>query len=416
MDRDLATEGAGSRYDARHPETLLGNSGLAGGFVRQMRARRALLLFLLLAAGAASILVWNIHLVDWKPLTLRHSTQAPPQLRAASVPNPAKLAVAVSPSPSPRASLDLTEKGASILHNGSWALRKGAGGEFRLAAPHVLRRLTSGRDAAGMCLLRKDVLFLGDDGMRSLALALALVLDSGLPPDGVNAAGEERLANPLRQEYWECGDGFACDIVSSEQLLNVYYRSRYYGVNLTTLGMREFGGAGHFPMGTAAIMKWESTHPGFDSKYGWRRASMVAMADLIARHLPPQHLLFVNAGLFPLVEFATVDSAVKQLRTLEGVMQPGQKPIWLTSTIDASPQQDLTTARLKDMGEMEIGTHAALQLGWRVFDRRAMSKALLLAVKRKKWEAIPGGYVTEYWLQPYAVTEMLNVLLNMVCD
>ncbi len=67
--------------------------------------------------------------------------------------------------------------------------------------------------------------------------------------------------------------------------------------------------------------------------------------------------------------------------------------------------------------DKEFGTQVALELGWRIFDRKGMTKALMRDQAALDYNTAMNStaYVDEVHFHAYVNSEMNNVLLNMIC-
>lgn len=282
--------------------------------------------------------------------------------------------------------------------------------EYRLPPPGKLKAFRS--DDIGRCLAGKDVAFVGDAVMYQLLTAILIHLDSGAPADPVHPRMENRLRNSMRMDYWDCDTGFACDFTSAQ---NLYYHNRKYRVNATFLYLGD-AASGHNPIGHALLMEGKA-HPGFEEAFAWRDVDMAALADVARRGLPPFDMLFVNSGLHKLPEFLEEGSAREAMQGFGAAMKRGAVPVWITTTLEPAHMEDFTVPLLSNLTALEPGARAALTLGWRVFDRRATLKTLLMQLKRqgrsRDMERLL--YVNEWEFQPFLVTQVANLLLNTVC-
>lgn len=360
-------------------------------------------------------------------------------------PGLARLAVSASPTPSHTAAstpyvhpkLDLSQHPEGVYRGplqGWWQFSERnvtseeCEREFRVPAGSPLGKWRRFKAASmGKCLAGKDILLVGDGLVYQLFQAMTIMLSTGAPGNPLNPPNHpngNRIVNGKYRvdstELWECEfkRGFLCDHIYAHGMSNVYYHNRQYGINVTYIGYKE-ASYGHYPIGHAWMMEEGGpAHPGFTPiGFDWEWGNIARVAEEVLKGIGRQDVALLNVGLFHPTPFDTKEPAAiaEAIRPLEGVMKAG-KPVWLTTTLDYEQLGDITVPALSDLLTLDAGSQAALSLQWRVFDRAAMVKTLLLQLKRLGYyNALNVAYANPWEHEPYVVTEFVNSLLNMLC-
>lgn len=139
-----------------------------------------------------------------------------------------------------------------------------------------------------------------------------------------------------------------------------------------------------------------------------------ALSSVIAKGFGQVDVLFVNSGLWSVPEFATLELALEQMRSVEPLVKGGRKPIWMATTVYETVQdvQLYNDTYLHDI----IGYKAARILGWPILDRYGMVTSLVkyanytLGIQRNMY------YMDRIHFYPWVTREFDNVLLNMLCS
>ena len=159
----------------------------------------------------------------------------------------------------------------------------------------------------------------------------------------------------------------------------------------------------------------------------WNHTQLPEVSAALARLLPPFDDVFINSGLWQYTPFrANLSTAMDQLRGFT-VKNASRTPTWLTTTRRSDFHRDPWAIDNRDTDG--YGTEAAVELGWEVIDRRAMTvllfeKMLELTGHNDTFEGVQAdaAMLRSYaWadythLQAYVNNEMNNVLLNKLCE
>ncbi len=238
--------------------------------------------------------------------------------------------------------------------------------------------------------------------MRYAFQALYIFLDSGTWADPLNPRLQPQQANEFtrtQRDFFGCGPTCLCDRVSEKILDNAYYHNSEYNANVSFFGYYDRG-YGHGPVG------WFPSEPQWTSELLWSTANIPQLADIIRENFGMVDEIVVNSGQWHIDVFeANVSYAVEQLRDLGPLIRNGKTPIWKTSCVNYG----------HPFPDKEFGTQAAQQLGYRVFDRKALTRALKRDQEALGYAHGELGFVDDVHLQPYVNAEMNNLLLNFIC-
>lgn len=157
------------------------------------------------------------------------------------------------PSPSPPSHSCLQYSGwgpntTSGLDNGYWYYSKP-----NVSEPDCVREFRVDNGACSVhrfthaeaisCLAGKHIVYIGDSLSRYLFQALYVWLESGSPPDPLNAI-EPHQTNAWIMEhhgFGGCGGSLRCDRVGEKTLDNMYYYNAEHNLNVTYVGYSDHG-------------------------------------------------------------------------------------------------------------------------------------------------------------------------------
>jgi hypothetical protein len=103
-------------------------------------------------------------------------------------------------------------------------------------------------------------------------------------------------------------------------------------------------------------------------------------------------------------------TARAQIETFPSLLkEPTRKtPIWMTTTWRYDSERSAGD-------ELEYGAQAATELGWRVLDRRSITRPLWDAVSATGGDPMHVAWSDPAHFQPYVYSQITNALLAMLC-